>query len=660
MYFPVLLWSLVIFASFWGYGEALRRALKRPEFDDLGWGLTAAWGMAATLAIGGFLMMFSLAKAPMLTGVVLAGAALALYFVAQRLANTTNSHPTSKKSKSKQGKAGADGAPEPTQIRTLAYTAALASILVWGLMILAFASSIAWPFQVDPNDDLTGYLVYPHQILQSGTLIEPFSFQRAGTFGGQAFLQALVMVVGGERNGHVPDRGIAMIVLAGIFWGQLVRGHNWRRILGLLLLLAFLLIPVPRISTHGAMVGGCFIVASICTIARLPSGKISLSTLIPVGLLCAAATSIRPTFALLLALWFSGMIFVALFSTNRAEIIRRYLIISAIAALVISPFSALLYKSNGTPMIPPFNGFVDKQYQIHSYENFQEDLKAIVNFTASPAAMSLLLLAAVAFCFASNSADRVILVAAVGSMAFVLYKFSAQSYVDMFRFAYPLLVPSVFCILLKALNEIKVPSSGKSFFITPKTLSICTVISLLFIATAFGSQALNEIHAQFATLPIQAKAEQGFFDASVKKSYTELQSKVPPGESILTIVDGAYLMDFARNPVYSINVIGGSAPPPGIPFSQGPEALRSYFLKQGIRYMICVDFNNAVLLYTRRLWTTQTRPERFYQVTWKPRFTDFMNNIDDLDKKGYVVGRAGNVRLFDIQKNSSLTGSMAN
>jgi hypothetical protein len=23
MYFPVLLWSLVIFASFWGYGEAL-------------------------------------------------------------------------------------------------------------------------------------------------------------------------------------------------------------------------------------------------------------------------------------------------------------------------------------------------------------------------------------------------------------------------------------------------------------------------------------------------------------------------------------------------------------------------------------------------------------------------------------------------------------
>ena len=88
MYFPVLLWSLVIFASFWGYGEALRRALKRPEFEDLGWGLTAAWGMPVTLAIGCFLMIFSLAKAPMLSGVVFAGAAFGIYFFEEdRMAN---------------------------------------------------------------------------------------------------------------------------------------------------------------------------------------------------------------------------------------------------------------------------------------------------------------------------------------------------------------------------------------------------------------------------------------------------------------------------------------------------------------------------------------------------------------------------------------------
>jgi hypothetical protein len=86
-YFPVFFWSLVIFASFWGYGELLRRGINRREFDDIGWGLTSAWGMAVTLAIGGLLMAFRLAKAPNLTVLVLFGAAAALYYAAQSLSS---------------------------------------------------------------------------------------------------------------------------------------------------------------------------------------------------------------------------------------------------------------------------------------------------------------------------------------------------------------------------------------------------------------------------------------------------------------------------------------------------------------------------------------------------------------------------------------------
>ena len=61
-YFPVFFWSLLILASFWGYGELLRRRIDRPEFDDLGWGVTAAWGMSVVLALGGVLMAFRMAK----------------------------------------------------------------------------------------------------------------------------------------------------------------------------------------------------------------------------------------------------------------------------------------------------------------------------------------------------------------------------------------------------------------------------------------------------------------------------------------------------------------------------------------------------------------------------------------------------------------------
>ena len=84
-YFPVFFWSLLILLAvalpgpniraipnprsaiaraFWGYGELLRRRIDRPEFADLGWGLTAAWGMSVVLALGSLLMAFRLAKAP--------------------------------------------------------------------------------------------------------------------------------------------------------------------------------------------------------------------------------------------------------------------------------------------------------------------------------------------------------------------------------------------------------------------------------------------------------------------------------------------------------------------------------------------------------------------------------------------------------------------
>jgi hypothetical protein len=126
---------------------------------------------------------------------------------------------------------------------------------------------------------------------------------------------------------------------------------------------------------------------------------------------------------------------------------------------------------------------------------------------------------------------------------------------------------------------------------------------------------------------------------------------VPAGEKILTMVDASYLLDYKRNPMVSINAVGGSSPPPGLPFGQGPDALASYLKSLGIRYVIAVDFDNAVLLYTRKLWNENTRPEWFYNSVWKPRFNDFMDNIDTLAAQdGRLVAKAGNARLIDLGK----------
>ena len=162
-YFPVFFWSLLILVSFWGYGELLRRRINRPEFADIGWGLTCAWGMSVVLALGGLLMALRLAKAPNLTLLVLFGAAAALYYTVQRIAGSGNPKYKIQNPKSPLS--------DPFILHP-------SSFILCFLALLAFASSISWPLQVDPNDDVVCYLFYPEKILQTGTLIEPFNVRR--------------------------------------------------------------------------------------------------------------------------------------------------------------------------------------------------------------------------------------------------------------------------------------------------------------------------------------------------------------------------------------------------------------------------------------------------------------------------------------------------
>jgi hypothetical protein len=657
MYLPVLLWSLVIFASFWGYGEALRRALKRPEFDDLGWGLAAAWGMAVTLAIGGFLMMFSLAKAPMLTGVVLAGAALALYFVAQRLANTTNSQPAAKKSKSKKGKATEEGTSTPKQATHAGYPTVIANVLLWSLAALAFASSIAWPHHIDPNDDLICYLMLPLKLLETGTLIEPFSFQRAGTFGGQALLQALVMIAGNERNGHVPDRGIAMLMLFGILL-HATRGLRGKQaFVRFLLLLALWLVPVPRISTHGAIDGGCLLVAMLITREMLiKTASKAWTGYIPVGLLLAGACCIRPTFTVaaggMLAALFIKDILTALKSKeNILNVISKYFITIGIAFIILIPFMVVLYASNGTPMIPPFSGHVSKAYQIYAYNEFWKDMNAVAVFYSTPESICMIAMLAVAAFFSFKKDAVWIAGGAVLATSVIVNRYGAMAYLDQYRFAYPLLVPLALWLLSVLLQNSTNPLGDASTYLarTRKRFALwAAALSLLSFIFVNAGQGIRELREQLNQIPQQIAEVKPFFDPNLRTAYKNLQNLVPADAKILTMVDASYWFDFKRNTIYSINAVGSSSPPPGMPFNQGPDALANYLKGLGIRYVIAVDFNNAILLYTRRLWTEATRPEWIYPQIWRPRFLDVMNNFDELEKKGTVVAKAANARLFDL------------
>jgi hypothetical protein len=642
-YFPVFFWSLTILVSFWGYGELLRRRINRPEFADIGWGLTCAWGMAVVLALGGILMAFHLAKAPVLTAVVLFGAAGAAFYLAERV--TTKPNSGNLKSKTKNPKSDSS-----------AFIIHPSTLILYCLAVLALASSIAWPHHIDPNDDLVCYLMLPEKILATGTLIEPFSFQRAGTFGGQSLLQALVMIVGAEKNGHVPDRGLAMAMLLGIFLHSARGLKGQELILHFAIVFALLFVPVPRISTNGAMVGGCMIVALLASLElAMKSPRPHWKSLLPAGLLTAGISTIRPTFAfvaaaIILALATRDVIALRKSPGGPLAAFKPYFIVGVICVLVVIPYAAVLYSSNGTPLIPPFSGFVSKAYQTYSHQTLAEDVHSIMEFLKAPQTLGILALYFAAWMFPGTRTSRWVIGAIFVSAFYVLYRFTAIAYLDQYRYLYPVFVPAVLWMLCERARRgaEQAPNGFTPCLQRPPPGLLVPGVALIAFLAINAPQGFVEIREQVVGLPRQIQERRSLFDPRIQQAYQHLQSLVPPGEKILTMVDASYWFDFKRNPIFSINAVGGSSPPPGIPFEKGPEALSNYLKGLGIRYVIAVDFNNAVLLYTRSLWTERTRPEWFYPKLWRPRFLDFMDNIDYLDSHGARLSQSANARLLDL------------
>jgi len=641
MYFAVLLWSLVIFASFWGYGEALRRALKRPEFEGLGWGLTAAWGMAVTLAIGGFLMMLSLAKAPILTGVVLLGAALAVYHA---FGEKLLSDPSASKKGKKSKPADAETHSAPPQKFRFEVT----DWILCGLMALVFVSAIAWPYQIDPNDDVVCYLAYPQRILDTGTLIEPFNVRRMGTFGGQAILQAMVMVVGDVRNAHIPDRALGMLLLFGMLL-QVAKGAGWQNsLLRFLAIGSLFFVSVPRINTGSSLTGAAVILALLLTLVRLSSAaKIPWTLWLPPALLVAAAGSFRLTYLLATALIVALAGFSQYLSTRRSSSgafsknLTPVFGIGVISFAVLIPYMAVFWQSHGVPIYPPFLGTMNPEFTLlGSKEGPLRDFAHAFGYLFSPEAMVLALCLLLAFRSENRALASAAGLAVLAVAWFTSYKFGVTVISESYRYTFPMMMPVAFWLLTQRFSQSDAEADGSA-----KNYALVALALLWAVNLPNGSR---ELAGMFDSLPAQVASRTTVAPPILEKAAQDIQKFTPAGSKILVAIDTPYALDFARNTIYTADVTGASSIGKW-PLRQGPEALKSYLLGLGIDYILASDFDNAMLLYTRKHWLEHQRPEWFFKEIWGKYMLDFMDNVDALTKTCRVVATSANLRLIDLK-----------
>jgi hypothetical protein len=507
-----------------------------------------------------------------------------------------------------------------------------------------------WPMQIDPNDDVVCYLFFPEKILQTGSLIEPFNVRRMGTYGGQALLQALVMVVGGERNGHVPDRGFGMVLLFGMLLHQ---SKDIPRPMSLLRFLAvgcLFFVAVPRINTGSHLTGAAMILALILSLSKLPiTAKAGWTTILLPSLLLAAAGSLRMTYLLCAAgiVTMEPLIRYWTNSKDWASIIKgAFFAVSSVAAgaiVLLFPWMAVLWQSNGTPMYPPFLGTMNPEFTILGNKGGPIfDAAHGLALLLMPEVLVLL------FCFglAPFEKNRPLAYAAVVVSVFVAwytsYRFGVGVLSESYRYTFPMLMPVAYWLIVGSI-AFNVTDEGAG---CPKQLiPVLLVLGLLLSVNL--PNATRELVVEADLLPTQIASNDRLVNPALTNANRELQNLTPRGSQILAAVDAPYGFDFARNKVFTVDVPGASTVG-SWPIGKGPEELRKYLLSQGFQYIIVANFDNAMLLYTRQHWNDHQRPEWFFKEVWGRYMLDFMDNVDAISRSDAVVATAANLRLIAL------------
>ena len=109
--------------------------------------------------------------------------------------------------------------------------------------------------------------------------------------------------------------------------------------------------------------------------------------------------------------------------------------------------------------------------------------------------------------------------------------------------------------------------------------------------------------------------------------YQRLQASVPRGARIAVMLDEPYNLDYARNPIWNLDMPGYSSLPPGIPYFVGSERLEEYFAGLGVRYLAFVKVGYSRYHYRRDYWLQEIVDEQEVWRAHAPYVIDFIDNL---------------------------------
>jgi hypothetical protein len=537
-------------------------AVRAGKLTDVDFGLRAAWGVAVYLGLAGVLIAVGLLARP----AVLALAAVGFAGFAWRELVTADPL-------WKRAAAGIAFARERPTI-------ALVAIIVIAGALFHVVGAVA---QLDRNpwDDDVAYTPLVRRLLDTGNLVEPFSYRRLGAYGGQTALQALLAARGSFASVNALDKGLCFALVMLLVTGSRIRGVALA-----LIALVVLTLPDTSINTASEWSGVAMFVALYRTIARTDDARrFALA-----GLVGVAACTLRQTYIPVVAIFF-----VATLAMRRDARAWRAVIVAAAAIL---PWWIAAWESSRTFLFPFIEGNWNHGLSLQktAYTWFEElELLVYCCIETAPIVIvqPLFVLAAFTEDTRRGRPLTALFVATVVGFVLLVHAFSTADAASMWRYAFGYSIALAIVFALETADDsdaVRLPPIGR-----------WAVLASLLLQLVVGHARLPK---QFATMWSDiAEASRGDPTASAEQQrYAAMQAAVPAGERLAVMLDDPAYLDYKRNPIANLDTPGWVSPEPQMPSFLGAPAMRAYLLNQNIRYVAFVRPDRARYFFRREFW----------------------------------------------------------
>ena len=608
-------WGLVILASWIGWGRLIARWVVGSPASRVDVGLSAGWGMTLMLLLGGVLNAAGKCGPGIIITIVLLG--FVCFGIDLLIAKRD---------------------PSPLEAESRRDRWGYLPLVV--LLAVVYTASVCWKSNWNEADDFLAYTLFPVEMLQRGSAIDPFSWRRLSTLGGYAFLQTPLAAVAWPQTAFQLDIGLGSL-LSTLLLVPPLRRRSAPPWLAALPAMLCVLMPLGRINSMCSQlaVAGFLLLVRTMELETVHPPRRRARLWFLIGAVSTGIVTLRPNFLPVVGV--AVMLNVALDVWSRKRSVggaaASLAITGAGALLCLLPWSLSLYHAGNTYFYPLMHGNDHGGAALLvSSMPLPRLLRFILGFFLRPK-MLVVVLAGLAAAVTLQKQVLSLWAAAVIGAALTVWKLNLGDYGNLTRYALPALVAAA----VAAVASLPLERRSRSGRVLAGAMA--GIVGLLVVYNCVNPVGIvrdsveSLAHLSSPLYPPQRPAE-----------YVAAQAAVPRGKTVLAFVNYPFLFDQRRNVVYSADEAGIASPGAGYPFTAGATTVAAYLRDNHIDYLITDDFGRPGIV-NRDLWTALLGSDNLISHRTAEYLLRSMNCFDALAKNAPNVVRSGPLRVIPLK-----------